>query len=308
MFAAKTTNRGKLDSHCWFFDGFAYLLQPDFCVLFDAGEQGGVAVGSATAGWQGGGRCHAGLGLTSVCVEAYTRTWVVPATCLLTGACAHTSAPAGTKPMPFALRNTYAHFKRNPWCGGLTGELRVERPYRNFLTSVQYMEWKVGGWCGEGGGDRGQRASRGPAWTWTLLGAGGHNRMRPLLSLLLHHLRWFPCSHHLTLTPARLAGVALAEQAHRVHLRLPHCAARCLLRLPLGGSGGEVAAVGWSRAASWGCVVERLLCVLAPCLHAGMVLTCALCPNALPPMHFLLPTRRASRCAATSTVSTPRTT
>ncbi|KAL4424314.1 hypothetical protein ABPG75_001615 [Micractinium tetrahymenae] len=85
MFATKTTNRGKLDSHCWFFDGFAYLLQPDFCVLFDA----------------------------------------------------------GTKPMPFALRNTYAHFKRNPWCGGLTGELRVERPYRNFLTSVQYMEWKV---------------------------------------------------------------------------------------------------------------------------------------------------------------------
>jgi chitin synthase len=45
--------------------------------------------------------------------------------------------------MPFALRNTYAHFKRNPYCGGLTGELRVERPYRNFLTSVQYMEWKV---------------------------------------------------------------------------------------------------------------------------------------------------------------------
>ena len=53
----------------------------------------------------------------------------------------------GTKPMPFALRNTYAHFKRNPWCGGLTGELRVERPYRNFLTSVQYMEWKVRGSC-----------------------------------------------------------------------------------------------------------------------------------------------------------------
>lgn len=37
MFASKTTNRGKLDSHCWFFDGFAYLLQPDYCVLFDAG-------------------------------------------------------------------------------------------------------------------------------------------------------------------------------------------------------------------------------------------------------------------------------
>lgn len=49
--------------------------------------------------------------------------------------------------MPFALRNTYAHFRQNPWCGGLTGELRVERPYRNFLTSVQYMEWKVGGRC-----------------------------------------------------------------------------------------------------------------------------------------------------------------
>lgn len=37
MLATKTSNRGKLDSHCWFFDGFAYLLQPDFCVLFDAG-------------------------------------------------------------------------------------------------------------------------------------------------------------------------------------------------------------------------------------------------------------------------------
>jgi chitin synthase len=38
MYATKTTNRGKLDSHCWFFDGFAYLLQPDYCVLFDAGK------------------------------------------------------------------------------------------------------------------------------------------------------------------------------------------------------------------------------------------------------------------------------
>lgn len=58
--------------------------------------------------------------------------------------------------MPFALRNTYAHFKRNPWCGGLTGELRVERPYRNFLTSVQYMEWKVRGSrsCGRACGRR----------------------------------------------------------------------------------------------------------------------------------------------------------
>lgn len=85
VFATKNGNRGKLDSHCWFFDGFAHLLQPEYCVLFDA----------------------------------------------------------GTKPMPMALRNCYAHFKNNPWCGALTGELRVERPYRNFLTSVQYMEWKV---------------------------------------------------------------------------------------------------------------------------------------------------------------------
>ena len=37
VFAQKSTNRGKLDSHCWFFDGFAYLLQPEICVLFDAG-------------------------------------------------------------------------------------------------------------------------------------------------------------------------------------------------------------------------------------------------------------------------------
>eukprot|EP00887_Chlorella_sp_A99_P006915 scaffold2.g6915.t1 len=85
MFATKTGNRGKLDSHCWFFDGFAYLLQPEICVLFDA----------------------------------------------------------GTKPMPMALRNYYAHFRRNPWCGGCSGELRVERPFRNFLTMVQYMEWKM---------------------------------------------------------------------------------------------------------------------------------------------------------------------
>lgn len=46
--------------------------------------------------------------------------------------------------MPMALRNCYAHFRRNPYCGALTGELRVERPYRNFLTTVQFMEWKVG--------------------------------------------------------------------------------------------------------------------------------------------------------------------
>ena len=44
----QTTNRGKLDSHCWFFDGFAYLLQPDYCVMFDAG-------GSEWGGGVGGG-------------------------------------------------------------------------------------------------------------------------------------------------------------------------------------------------------------------------------------------------------------
>lgn len=49
MFTTKTSNRGKLDSHCWFFDGFAYLLQPDFCVLFDAG------------GWAGPHPAHAAV-------------------------------------------------------------------------------------------------------------------------------------------------------------------------------------------------------------------------------------------------------
>ena len=37
MFATKGKNKGKLDSHCWYFDAFCYLLQPEFCVLFDAG-------------------------------------------------------------------------------------------------------------------------------------------------------------------------------------------------------------------------------------------------------------------------------
>jgi hypothetical protein len=39
IFATKTGNKGKLDSHCWYFDAFAYMLQPDYCILFDAGEQ-----------------------------------------------------------------------------------------------------------------------------------------------------------------------------------------------------------------------------------------------------------------------------
>jgi hypothetical protein len=39
MFATKGKNKGKLDSHCWYFDAFCYLLQPEYCVLFDAGER-----------------------------------------------------------------------------------------------------------------------------------------------------------------------------------------------------------------------------------------------------------------------------
>ena len=38
IFATKVKNKGKLDSHCWYFDGLAYLLQPEYCILFDAGE------------------------------------------------------------------------------------------------------------------------------------------------------------------------------------------------------------------------------------------------------------------------------
>jgi cellulose synthase/poly-beta-1,6-N-acetylglucosamine synthase-like glycosyltransferase len=48
MFATKGKNKGKLDSHCWYFDAFCYLLQPEYCVLFDAG------------GWWGRG-CAVGL-------------------------------------------------------------------------------------------------------------------------------------------------------------------------------------------------------------------------------------------------------
>lgn len=48
MFATKGKNKGKLDSHCWYFDAFCYLLQPEYCVLFDAGAQRvGVGLGPA---------------------------------------------------------------------------------------------------------------------------------------------------------------------------------------------------------------------------------------------------------------------
>lgn len=40
------------------------------------------------------------------------------------------------------------HFNRYPCVGALTGELTVQRPYRTFLTAVQFCEWKVrGGAC-----------------------------------------------------------------------------------------------------------------------------------------------------------------
>ena len=85
LFATKGKNKGKLDSHCWFFDAFAYLIQPDYCVLFDA----------------------------------------------------------GTRPHAPALKDIVVHFQRYPNVGALTGELTVERPYKSFLTSVQFCEWKV---------------------------------------------------------------------------------------------------------------------------------------------------------------------
>lgn len=45
--------------------------------------------------------------------------------------------------MPTALKATCVHFQRYPNVGALTGELKVQRPYRTFLTSVQFCEWKV---------------------------------------------------------------------------------------------------------------------------------------------------------------------
>ena len=34
-------------------------------------------------------------------------------------------------------------FERDQGCGAVTGELTVERPFRNFLTAVQFCEWKT---------------------------------------------------------------------------------------------------------------------------------------------------------------------
>jgi chitin synthase len=45
--------------------------------------------------------------------------------------------------MPTALKAVCTHFQRYPNVGALTGELKVERPYRTFLASVQFCEWKV---------------------------------------------------------------------------------------------------------------------------------------------------------------------
>ena len=50
---------------------------------------------------------------------------------------------AGTKPLPAALKSVATHFQRYPSVGALTGELTVQRPYRTFLTAVQFCEWKV---------------------------------------------------------------------------------------------------------------------------------------------------------------------
>ena len=49
----------------------------------------------------------------------------------------------GTKPLPSALKSVATHFQRYPSVGALTGELTVQRPYRTFLTAVQFCEWKV---------------------------------------------------------------------------------------------------------------------------------------------------------------------
>lgn len=39
MFALKERNRGKIDSHWWYFYGFAPKLNPDYCFLLDAGTK-----------------------------------------------------------------------------------------------------------------------------------------------------------------------------------------------------------------------------------------------------------------------------
>jgi hypothetical protein len=137
--------------------------------------------------------------------------------------------------MPMALRNCYAHFRRNPFCGALTGELKVERPYRNFLTTVQFMEWKV---------SIAPLLSTQPSacnlwhsnfrlalcWRRTLCSIEG-----------ARYWPWEPCTIPAKALGFGAAGVARAVQAHRVPLRLSHCAARCILCLPLGGCGGEPA-------------------------------------------------------------------
>lgn len=50
---------------------------------------------------------------------------------------------SGTYPRPSALPELFMHFERDPGCGAATGELTVERPFRNFLTAVQFCEWKT---------------------------------------------------------------------------------------------------------------------------------------------------------------------
>lgn len=85
LFATKTSNAGKLNSHAWYFSAFCHVLQPEYTVLFDA----------------------------------------------------------GCRPFPPALGRILLYYEAHPCCGACTGELVVERPMRNFLTAVQFCEWKV---------------------------------------------------------------------------------------------------------------------------------------------------------------------
>lgn len=137
MFATKGKNKGKLDSHCWYFDAFCYLLQPEFCVLFDAGGcPGGGPAWQVGMARQPTARCsawwHQPCGQLLPLLLWTSRS--SPPLC----AC-HT----GTKPLPSALKSVATHFQRYPSVGALTGELTVQRPYRTFLTAVQFCEWKV---------------------------------------------------------------------------------------------------------------------------------------------------------------------
>lgn len=69
MFATKGKNKGKLDSHCWYFDAFCYLLQPEYCILFDAGAPGAGAPGKGWGCRDAGGRGWPRNRLTARCSQ-----------------------------------------------------------------------------------------------------------------------------------------------------------------------------------------------------------------------------------------------